>query len=140
MDGAMRARPKRKANVDGYQGDLALGAYGQTVAYLSGATGNTDLISGDAGQHVLLVLSTRYPPLAEPLRKHIATKGSDAMAVGATTARVALATVERNGFRSKVEPLELTMMIPGLHRLTREGVEEHIGVEFDKLVRPLTVG
>lgn len=135
LDGLMRARPRRGSNLAGYQGDLALVAYTQAVTYLAVATGNDELLTGRNGSHIQMLLRARKPELSRPVDTHIA--GGDALQVGAQVSSLAVVAAESNRFKTKVERLQLTMSIPTGLRLTREAVEEHVGVSWTDLLRPL---
>lgn len=138
LDQTLRAKPKRGANLDSYRGELSLLSFSLAATHCRDLTGNGDLINPPNGPYLVDLIASTRASLAEPIIA--AAEGRDRLAVGSTTARLAIEVAERNRLKTKVEPLELTMMLPTILRIALETLADAVRTSAGSVLEPLETG
>jgi hypothetical protein len=135
LEKVMAPRPKRNVDLAGYQADLSLLAFGQSVCHLLDITGNTDLVDAPNGGRIADVLAARHEELARPLRAQIS--GRDRVSVESITASMVRKCVKRNKLRTKTEAYALALVIPSALVATRTAAAAHVHRTPAELLAPL---
>lgn len=136
LDFEMKARPRRGADLPGYQADLSLIAFTYSVVFLEAVSSNKNqLLVGQNCEYIATILRARRPELARPIETHLA--GGDAVQIGAQVSSLAIDAATRNHFKTKVEPLVLTMFVPFALGHSRKCVESLLEQDWADLVAPL---
>lgn len=135
LERVMAPRPKRNADLAGYQSDLSLLALGQTIGHLADVTGNNELLDTPNGAWIADLLGARHDEVARPLRARL--DGRDRVSVESITASMVRACVKRNKLRSRTEAYALAMVIPSALVATRNAAATYVHRTTPELLAPI---
>jgi len=135
LEKVMAPRPKRHADLAGYQADLSLLALSQTIGHLADITGNTELLDTPNGPWIADLLGARHEEVARGLLARI--DGRDRVSVESIVGSMARACLRRNKLKSRTEAYALAMVIPSALVATRNGAAAHVQHTTAELLAPI---